>query len=121
MKTTIQTPKECKFCGAGRQIHGGHGGQHRRFGWFHYECGTRWHHEHGWSYRTPSCDLCVCEAQRDRLVEILDTIAGIKKPSPMTARAMRDLAKVGVVEMIRAKGREYIDRIRDRYVKEATT
>lgn len=46
-------PKVCKHCKAAMQRltlqTGIEGSPYRRFGWYHYRCGTRWHPEHGWS------------------------------------------------------------------------
>jgi hypothetical protein len=41
--------RQCQWCGAYLSTHGGHGGPIRRHGWVSYECGTRWHPQHGWS------------------------------------------------------------------------
>ena len=41
--------KQCRWCGAALQYHAGHGRPYRRNGWFHYECGTRWHPDSGWN------------------------------------------------------------------------
>lgn len=52
------------------------------------------------------------ERQRDRLSDILDVIAGFTVMTPQTAHLMRDMAKVGIVEVMRAEGRTWLDRIR---------
>lgn len=50
-------PTHCAHCGAGRSIHGGHGGQINRHGWYSYECGMRWHENLGWCgrWQAPKC------------------------------------------------------------------
>jgi len=52
------------------------------------------------------------EAQRDRLVGILDTMAGFSVGSIQVAHAMRDMAKVGVVEIMHAEGMTLIEKLR---------
>lgn len=53
------------------------------------------------------------EGQRDRLMGILDTMAGFGVGSIHVAHAMRDMAKVGVVEIIKAEGIELIEKLRE--------
>ncbi len=40
---------ECTWCGALIQYHAGWGKPYHRRGWFHFDCGTRWHPQYGWS------------------------------------------------------------------------
>jgi hypothetical protein len=42
-------PRSCPVCGAKRTVHGGYFYPIRRHGWWHYQCGRRWHPERGWS------------------------------------------------------------------------
>ena len=53
--------KQCRWCGAAPSIHGGHGRPIRLHGWFRYQCGTRWHPEHGWSRCDDTCRANVYE------------------------------------------------------------
>jgi hypothetical protein len=51
-------------------------------------------------------------AQRDRLADMLDLIASSKSTNPMVWKCHRDMAKVGVVEVMRKEGREWLDELR---------
>jgi hypothetical protein len=46
---TKKQPYTCPVCNSRRSVHGRYAYPIRRGGWWYYECGRRWHPEHGWS------------------------------------------------------------------------
>jgi len=66
-------PDKCKYCKAPMQrlrLRDGHlGSPYRRFGWYHYDCGMRWHPEHGWTgrWQAPYCQLRTEKAKTKKL------------------------------------------------------
>jgi hypothetical protein len=64
-------PAKCPVCGCGPSFHGRYDYPIRRNGWCNYQCGRRWHPEHGWDVVASRCESI---RMRAALVEILDEV-----------------------------------------------
>lgn len=94
------SPECCVDCGAGRQVHAGHGNQFRRNGWLHYDCGRRWHPDVGWD--SPHVAGCLARrlavAQRAiHLAEVRakDLMAGNRRLQKRVAEAVEFVSMAG--------------------------
>jgi len=87
-----QPPYECKDCGAERQLHGGHHRQVRKWGWWHYTCGRKWHPEHGWGTRLAT------RCRQDQLEKLLGRVRPAIRVLHDTLKAARLDAGVTVAK-----------------------
>ncbi len=89
----VEVPVECPTCHAGRSLYGGHGGQIVRFRWRSYQCGRKWHPQHGWRSSLGTC--CLERRYRDALLLILHSKGKNAAAAEIAKVALCDPAEEG--------------------------